>query len=386
MILKRTIAAICALFIMPIHMVASADNGKEDFTAEDINAASVYVCETESGTVLYEKNSAEQLPMGHMAKLMTVLITAEELEKGSVSLDEIVTVSANANSKQGTQIWLDAGEKISVEELLKSITIGNANDACTALAEHLSGTENGHIKRLNKRAKRLGMNDTYFADCCGTDKDTVSTAHDIAILSSKIAKYDNLTGYLTTWIDNVRCEAIELVSTNRMIRTYKGVKGTKSCNIAEVGESLSVTVKRRNFSICCVVFGCKDADSKFYYASKLLDGCFEKYRIFTPEIDKKYLKKIDIVNGRKLKLSVKPENFTSPVLKAEQLYDISQTFEIAENVNAPVQKGDELGKIVYTSGGEEVLVVRILAAETVEKMDFAFAFRMCLDNLLNLRA
>lgn len=352
---------------------------------DGIDAKSIYVCETGTGKVLYERDPEEQTPMGHMAKLMTVLIAAEELDSGKLSLDDIVVVTANANSKQGTQIWLDVGEKISVEELIKSITIGNANDACTALAEKMSGSEDAFVKRMNKRAKRLGMKNTYFADCCGMDDSTVSTAKDIAILSSELVKYDNLTSYFTTWIDNVRDKAVELVSTNRLVRTYKGIKGMKSCSSDSAGECISACAKRGDFGICAVLLGCGDRDGKFTGARDLLDGGFRNFRVFSPEIDKKYLENITVNGGEKPDIGVKLDGLTNIILPVGVQSQIESVCKLPETVDAPVKKGDVLGEINYINGDETLLTVKIVAAQDVGIMDFKCAMKKSLSNLLNIR-
>jgi D-alanyl-D-alanine carboxypeptidase (penicillin-binding protein 5/6) len=348
------------------------------------DAQSIYVCDTVSGKALCQKNADEVLPMGHMAKLMTILIAAEQLEKGSLTLEETVVVSDNANSKQGTQIWLEKGEEISVEELLKSIIVGNANDACTALAERLSGSEEDYVSYANERAKQLKMDNTVFSDSCGTDKSTVSTAKDIGILSTEIVKYTNLTGYFTTWIDTVRCQAVQLVSTNRLIRTYKGTVGLKSCFTDGVGESVSAVAKRGNMGVCVVLLGCESDDGKFSLASDLLDISFESFRIFEPEIDSKFTANIAVTGGEKDNASVKLQDFTGVIIPAGKLSEITEVCELPETVSAPVKKGDVLAEINYISGDESLLTVRILANEDVGIMNFGCAVKKCLLNLLNI--
>ena len=359
-----------------------ADEAQQD-SAQSVDAQSVYVCEISSSQTLYEQNSEQTLPMGHMAKLMTVLICAEELEKGALSLDETVTVSVNANSKQGTQIWLEVGERVSVEDLLKAIIVGNANDACTALAERLSGDEEAYVQRLNKRAKRLGMSNTVFADCTGTDLQTVSTAKDIAILSCEIAKYENLKVYFTTWIDNVRGGLTELVSTNRLIRTYKGILGMKACASSESGECISACVKRGNLGICVVLLGCSDSEGKIDAAESLLDESFESYSYFLPEIDKSYLEPIKVTGGRKLSVKVEAENLSGAVIDAGGEEAIELEADIKDSVEAPVSKGDVLGKITCKNSDETLITVNIVAAENVQTMNFGYALKSCLLNLLN---
>lgn len=363
---------------------AAAQTKPADMT-EGIAAECVYVCETETGTVLCEQNADEQRAMGHMAKLMTALIAAEDIEAGTLSLDDIAVVTSHANSKQGTQIWLDVGEKISVEELIKSITVGNANDGCTALAEKISGSEEAFIKRMNKRAERLGMKNTSFADCCGTDPSTVSTARDIALLSSELVKHDDFTEYYTTWIDRVRNESVELVSTNRLIRTYKGIQGLKACSSEKSGECVSVCAKRGDMDVCVVLLGCSDGEARFTCARDLLDRSFENFRIYMPEIDKKYLGKMKVNGGEFPEVSVKLDGLTKLVTRAGEQSGIEAVCSLPESVEAPVKKGDVIGRIDYVNGEETLLTVDIVAAEDVGVMDLKCSFKKCLANLLNMK-
>ncbi|MCD7742571.1 MAG: D-alanyl-D-alanine carboxypeptidase [Ruminococcus sp.] len=374
-------AAILTLSSISANAQSSLDS---ESMLDGIDAQSVYVCEIETGTAICEQNSSEERQMGHMAKLMTVLICAEELEKGVISLDDIVTASANANSKQGTQIWLDVGEKITVEELLKSIIISNANDACTALAEYLSGSEEAYVTRLNKRAQRLGMENTVFADCCGMDENTVSTAKDIAILSCEIAKHDCLTEYFTTWIDHVRCNAVELVNNNRLVRSYKGMIGTKACASEGAGECISVSAKRGDLGICVVLLGCSDNESKMKSASNLLDICFDNFSYFSPEIDREFLVPIKVSGGQKLEVCVKENNFSPTIIRSDINAAIEYSANIQESVKAPVKKGDVLGEITYSYNNETLVTVQICAAEDVPKMTFSYALKCCLYNLLKI--
>lgn len=365
---------------------AVSANVIEESVTSDEGAKSIYVCEMSGGKELYEKNSGSCMPMGHFAKLMTVLMTAEAMEDGSLSADDVVTVSSNANSKQGTQIWLDAGEKITVDELLRSITIGNANDANTALGERLAGSEEKFVEAMNKRSKKLGMKDTFFADCCGTDSATVSTAHDISLLCRELSKHEQLTEYFTVWIDRVRNDSVELVSTNRLIRTCKGLRGGKACSPDDCGESVAAWSVRGDMGICAVVLGTKDQDGKFSLAQELFDAAFSKFTLFSPEIDKEYLEAVRVTGGEKLKASVKIKNRPSAAVPAGSTASVECKVDIKSTLTAPVKKGDIVGTLDYTLDGKRILKIDIVAAENVGEMTFAAAFRKNMLNLFNLHS
>lgn len=357
---------------------------KESNLLEGTAAESVYVCELTTEQCISAYNEEKVLPMGHLAKLMTVLICAEEIEKGTVRLDEKTVASANANAMPSPQIWLEAGDRITVEELLKSIIIGNANDACAALAEKLSGSMEKHTERMNVRAKELGMVNTHFDDCVGLSENTVSTAKDLSILSKNLVIHNNLTDYFTTWIDTVKCQAVELVNTNRLVRTYKGMIGLKFCVGKDGKCSLIAAAKRGNMTACVISLGNASKDSTFSCASNILDTVFENYRIYIPETDELIPKDILVINGRRSKISVKSNNFIGILVRQGEASKIEYKTELCESVSAPVKEGTELGRIVYSLDGEDILEVRICAAETVEKMDFLYAVYCCLCNLCNI--
>lgn len=384
--IKHIIAAAAfAAFSLLSPIISSAEQRNDNELFSEIEAESVCIVECQTQTLLYERNADEPRPMRHMAKLMTVLIAAEAIDNGELSLDDEVTVSSNANSKQGTQIWLDIGERISVEELLKSIIIGNANDGCTALGEHLSGSEEKHVERLNDKAAALGMNATHFADCCGIDPDTVSSAADIALLSSNIVKYDSLTEYFTTWMDNVRGQAVELVNNNRLVRSYKGIIGLKACASEAAGECITAAAKRGNLTVCAVLLGCGTGDNKIYSARDSLDAAFENYRCFMPELDDEWLKDIPVLNGQKFTVGVKAEGYKGIIVRAGTAGGIEPEVSLAEEVTAPVKKGDVLGNVKYLRDGELLVEVDICAKEDVKQMSFAFALKRSLLNLLGFK-
>ena len=181
----------------------SANEQKE--TGLSVTAEKAVLYEASTGTILYNKKADEKAPVSYLTKLMTILLTSEKIETDKkFTLDKKLITSSTANSKQGSQIWLNVGEEIAVEELLKSITIGNANDACTVLAEGISGSEEAFVQLMNERAEALGMNDTVFVDCSGISDSNISTAKDIAVLSAELLKHGNLKGYFTAWMDTVR--------------------------------------------------------------------------------------------------------------------------------------------------------------------------------------
>ena len=361
---------------------AQSDAISNNSIMDNISAESAILVETTTGTVIAEKNSHEIMPISHLAKLMTALITAEKLESGKLAIDDIVTVSSNANSKGAPQIWLDVGEKITVEELLKSITIGNANDACTALAEKIGGTEEKFVQLMNEKAKELGMINTKFENSTGTSENTVSTAYDLSVLASELLKYDSLTIYFTTWIDNVRHEAVELVSTNRLIRTYNGCNGLKSCASQAAGECIITTSNRGNMDICAVILNSKDNDGKFSDAKTVMDYGFTNFEIYEPEFGDEILENIKINNGEELEADVKLQGLSNILIPRGTYSQISCEFDRKESIDAPVKEGTKIGKVAFINGENEILTCDIVVDQTVKKIGIFFAVKRILLNML----
>ena len=303
-------------------------SAEEDISAqlEAMPARAICVYECNSGTVLFEKNSSRELCVSHLAKLMTLLIAAEELDKGSISLADTVTVSPTANAMQGAQIWLDVNEKIPLEELVTAITVGNANDACVALAEHICGSEERFTALMHKKAAALGMTSTHFADSTGLSDSTVSTAADLALLAGELSKHEALTPYLTTWLREVRSGKAQLVSQNRLLRTYKGITGMKACASQRAGECSVVTAQRRDMTVAVVVLGCDTDSNREDIAKKLLDLSFDSFSLFSPEITKKMTSPVPVKGGEKKKVRVSFGDLPPVIIKKGSSYSFDIKF------------------------------------------------------------
>ncbi|MDO4945524.1 MAG: D-alanyl-D-alanine carboxypeptidase family protein, partial [Ruminococcus sp.] len=351
---------------------------------EEIPAEEIAAVECTTGKVLFEKNSQEKREISHLAKLMTLLICAEKLDSGEITLDGEVTVSAEANAMQGSQIWLDKGEKIRLEELVKSITVGNANDACAALSEYMGGSLGGFTDMMNKRAKSLGMENTHFADCAGMSAETVSCAYDLALLSGELLKYDFLRDYLTCWTDTVRGGKAELVSLNRLVRTYSGITGMKCCASQSAGECGVFTAERRGMKIAVVILGCDTSENRDKYAKKLLDMCFDMFELYTPEITKDMLKKAEVTNGEQQSVKVQFSKIDAVVIPRGASGQIEIEFKREDTLAAPVKKGQKLGTLCCKMNGETLIKANLTAKSNVKKMNVPFGFLKLMYNLLEM--
>ncbi|MBR5774281.1 MAG: D-alanyl-D-alanine carboxypeptidase, partial [Clostridia bacterium] len=245
----------------------------EDFPM-NLTSKSAILMDTVTGTVLISKNSNEKLPPASVTKIMSLLLIMEAIEDGKISLTDTVTVSETAAKKGGSQIWLEVGEKMTVDELLKATVVASANDACTALGEFIAGSESAFITMMNEKAAQLGMENTNFENCTGLDDATdnhYSSAYDIAIMSAELIKYDLIIEYSTIWMDYLRDGATELVNTNKLIRTYDGITGLKTGTTSKAGCCVSATATRGNTSYVAVVLGASNSAERFADAKALLD-------------------------------------------------------------------------------------------------------------------
>ncbi len=391
--MKRFIVFLCCVVsLFTFGTTAYADGGVDgemdlpaSVEAVEAQCSGDFAClmEAQTGEVIASKNSTQPIHMGHLAKLMTVYLTARQIETGEISLDTEVVASSEANNQGGTQIWLDVGEKITVSELLKSITIGNANDACYALSEALFKSEASYINVANETAVSLGMNNTHFDDATGMSEKSVTTAYDVAILAGELMKYDYFEKYFCTWIDYVRKGNTELVNTNRLVRSYNGICGMKACYDEISKNTVVATAKRNGMTLVCVVSGCEDADLRFTDAKNMLDYGFSAYEIYIPEIPEKALEKIKVNNGAKKKVGVSPLGITPVLVKKGVSSNITAVFERDKSVKAPVKKGTKVGEVRLVDGEGVVFTTEIVVKENVSSMTVGLALKRLWLNLLN---
>ncbi len=353
--------------------------------AEDTSAAAVLI-EAETGQVLYSKNADKRLPMASVTKVMALLLWAEMLEDGRLTLEEKVKASSYASSAEGSVIWLTSGEEMTAAELLEAVIISSANDACIALAEHTAGSEAQFVKLMNKRASELGMKNTHYTGCVGFDAEGhYSTANDIAIVTAELMKHEVFRGYMLTWLDYLRGGETQLVNTNKMIRWYDGILGGKTGTTDNAGCCLTVCAQRGDMRLVAVVLGCKEDDDRFDAAEELLDYGFEGFEKFQPESDPAKLVPIPVTRGTLTE--VEPEikhRGESCVIKKGSAGAVEYEYTFVEKLEAPVEKGQFLGEYLVTLNGEEVFRSEIVAAEEVPRMDFWRCLFLILTELIRM--
>ena len=305
---------------------------------------------------------------------MTLLLIMEAEANGLLTFDEPVTCSAHAASLGGSQIWLEEGETMTVHELLKAIAVVSANDACAMMAERICGSEEGFVARMNERAAELGMNDTLFTDCCGLDEAAYSSANDVALMSRELMRHPKITEYTTIWMDTLRDGKSQLVNTNKLIRHYSGATGLKTGTTSKAGHCLSATASRDGMGLCAVILGCTTTDERFGGARKMLDYGFANYAVYTPQVDESALTPVRVLRG--VETTVQPQmDALSPLLiKKGQEKEITQSFELAENLEAPVYERQIIGKLTLTLDGGVAAEYDVYAARAVERLGFGRAF------------
>ena len=341
----------------------------ESADAIEIAAPSAILMEKETGQVIYEKNADERLRPASVTKVMTILLIVEEIEKGTISLEDMVTVSAYASSMGGSQIYLEEGEQMSVSDMLKSIIVSSANDAAVAMAEYIAGSESAFVERMNGRAAELGMENTLFMNCTGLldQAEHLTTARDIAIMSRELIKYDWIKEYTTIWMDTVRDGSFGLSNTNKLIYYYSGATGLKTGFTSEAGYCLSATAERDGVEYIAVVMNCETSQNRFESAKTMLSYAFGAYGLYSVTPDEA-LPPVCVDMGEKPYIQPVYEGNEKILMEKSKISGIEKTVELNEKISAPVEKGQVLGKVTVKSGDEIVYEGNLVADEAVSRL------------------
>ena len=336
-----------------------------------VDAASYVLMEADGGGVLLEKNSHAALPPASVTKVMTMLLTMEAIERGEITYDTLVTASEHAKSMGGSTIFLDTGEEMTVEDLLKGIAVASGNDAAVAMAEHLAGSEEAFVERMNARAEELGMKDTHFLNCNGLDIDGhLTSAYDIAVMSRELLTHPDIFRFTTIWMDSLREGAFTLSNTNKLIRFYEGANGLKTGSTSTAGCCISATAKRDGMQLIAVVMNAPNSKARFAAASSLLDYGFSQYRVYDSAPG---TWDIPVEKGTKDSVRAQEEGAIHLLLKkSDGEVEAVPTYE--PSLRAPLKKGDKVGEVRYRIGETEVGNVPIVLAENVEKVSGMRAF------------
>ena len=351
----------------------------------DIKAKSVVLMEPNTGKVLYESNSDEKLPPASITKIMSLLLVMEAIDRGDISLETVVTASEHACSMGGSQIWLEPGETMTVNDLLKAAVIASANDACVALGETIAGSEEGFVALMNERANELGMTNTHFVNCTGLDaEEHLTTAYDVALMSSALIKHDLIKDYSTVWMDTLRDGKSELVNTNKLVRFYEGTTGLKTGTTSTAKYCLSATAERNGLELVAVVMAGESSNDRFNGAKKLLDYGFANYNYSSIEAGIEENTELEVLKGTEKTVEIQPQGTLNVLLPKSASGKIERKTVLSENVTAPVKKGDILGTVTVTLDGEQLGEIPLVANEDVGRLTLGVTFAMILKGLFQL--
>ena len=357
---------LCLILIMPFGIISRAEG--EDTI--EVKAKAAVLMDASTGEVLYSFNENERLYPASVTKIMPMLLFMEALDNGKISLTDTVTTSPTAAAKGGSQIWLKEGETMSVDELLRATAIASANDACTALGEHIAGSEVGFVKMMNDRAKELGMVNTKFVNCSGLDDDTtehLTTAYDIALMSKELLSHERIKTYTTVWMDSLRNGETQLVNTNKLVRFYSGTTGLKTGTTSKAGHCLSASAERDGLHLIAVVMGAGNSTDRFEGAKVMLNWGFANFETVTPQIDSSLFGDVEILRG--VEESIRPViTGVKPItLKAGEKNQLKTEINLSESVEAPVEKNQTLGTVTLKIGDKEIARYNLVSENFVEK-------------------
>lgn len=354
---------ICVCFMMQSVVVFAEGN-----TDLGLNAKSAILMEELTGNILYESNPDERLPIASVTKVMTMLLIMEAVDSGKISLDDMVTVSENAMSYGGSTMFLETGEQLTVNDMLKGIAVASANDGCVAMAEHLAGSESAFVDMMNEKAKELGMENTHFMNTNGLDEDDhYSSARDVAIMSRELMKHETIFNYTSIWMDTLRGGKFQLANTNKLIRFYDGANGLKTGSTSKALCCLSAAAKRNDMQLIAVVLGAPTSAERFASAKSLLDYGFANYAVNTQITAGDEVQKIAVEKGVDKEVGVVAGDSCSTLVKKGQEDNITKEIKIDETITAPIEAGQKIGTMTISRDGEVIADIDLNASSAVEK-------------------
>ena len=387
--MKKIIALILAVTMLMNVNVYGVQKEEEE---NNVSAAkSSVLMEASSGTIIKAENENEKLSPASITKIMTLILIFDSIHSGKIKLTDMVTTSAHAKSMGGSQVFLEEGEQQPVETMIKCIIIASGNDASVAMAEHISGSEEEFVKKMNERAKGLGMNNTNFEDCCGlTDSDNhYTSAKDVAIMSRElITKYPEIFKYSTIWMEPFTHKTAKgesefmLSNTNKLLKTNQYVKGLKTGSTSKAKYCVSTVAEKDGVELIAVIMAAPDYKARFSLAEQLIKYGFSNCKVFKDKTN--YRRRIDINGGKKEKVLIDSAGFSYVDTKGQDLKIIKKNIVMRKDLTAPLKKGEVVGKISYLAGKKVIGETELVAKESVEKSDYMYTFKKMVSYLLGL--
>lgn len=376
--MKRVISLILVLsFVLSFPICANAAENKK------LNVKSSILMSLDTGDVIKQNNAYEHLSPASVTKLMSILLILEAIESGKIKLTDEVAATENAVSKGGSQIWLEVGEKMSVNDLFKAVVIASANDACTLLGEYVAGSDSAFVDMMNKRVETLGLKNSHFENCTGLDDEVTnhySCAYDLAVIAKEVMKHKLILKYSTVWLDSLRNGKTELNNTNKMINKYNGMTGLKTGTTSNAGFCLCATATRDGISFVSVVLGAQTSDERFALTQELLDYGFANYKLDNIKIDNSKLKTVKVKNGVDKSITPKCE-LNKKLLLPKNSDKITYEYSFLDEVKAPVKKGDKLGVITVYSGNKKISSIELKSDKNIKSVTFLYIFKKMFNNI-----
>lgn len=376
--MMRNITKIIVSFIFcfvqlsgPIAYAELSSQVNAKVSAQLVNAPSAILMEQSSGQVLYELEADKKLPIASVTKSMTMLLIMEALDFGKIKYTDMVTTSEHAASMGGSQVFLEVGEQMSVNDMLKAIAVASGNDAAVAMAEFIAGTEPAFVEMMNKRAAELGCKNTHFINCNGLDEtaEHYSTARDIAIISCELLKHPKIQEYTSIWMDTLRDGAFGLSNTNKLIRFYKGANGIKTGSTSTAKYCLSASAKRDGMQLVAVVLGAPTTADRFGSATRLLDYGFANYSVVNCAEKIGKIEPLPVIGGKEDTVSAAADKSVNFIVKKGNSDKVEVKTTIDEPLRAPIKKGQKIGEATLSVGGEKLAKCDIKATTEVKRMD-----------------
>lgn len=376
--MKRVISLILVLsFVLSFPICANAEENKKS------NVKSSILMSLDTGDVIKQNNAYKHLSPASVTKLMSILLILEAIDSGKIKLTDEVAATENAVSKGGSQIWLEVGEKMTVNDLFKAVVIASANDACTLLGEYVAGSDSAFVDMMNKRVETLGLKNSHFENCTGLDDEVTnhySCAYDLAVIAKEVMKHKLIMKYSTVWLDSLRNGKTELNNTNKMINKYNGMTGLKTGTTSNAGFCLCATATRDGISFVSVVLGAQTSDERFALTQELLDYGFANYKLDNIKIDNSKLKTVKVKNGVDKSITPKCE-LNKKLLLSKNSDKITYEYSFLDEVKAPVKKGDKLGVITVYSGNKKISSIELKSDKNIKSVTFLYIFKKMFNNI-----
>lgn len=386
---KRAVTLLLCLMLAALSILRGFTASAAEFTPAttadfDVPCAAAILVDEDSGTVLYEKNADARRPIASITKVMTLLLTFEALEAGKISLDDFVPVSEHAYHMGGSQIWLEPGEEMTLNDMLKAICISSANDAAVAVAEYIGGSEPAFTEMMNARAAELGMTNTHFVNACGLDEpEHLSTARDVAAMSREmLLHHTEVRDYCSIWMDTLRGGATQLVNTNKLLKSYSGITGLKTGTTGKAGVCISASAERNGLRLIAVVLGAASGKERFQAASTLLDYGFSHFESAAAELPADAPLSLPVERGTAESVAL---TYTAPercLMPKGESSTLQIALDLPQKLAAPIRAGETVGTVKISNGSAELASYPVMAAQDVDALSFTYCLHRLAEGLL----